>query len=53
MGLIIDLVQRNQADHTIVLTWPAAARGVAYAVLALGLIIFAGGDAIPFIYFQF
>jgi len=53
LGLIIDLVQRNQADHTIVLTWPAAARGVAYAVLALGLIIFAGGDAIPFIYFQF
>jgi len=53
LGLLIDLVQRNQADHTIVLSWPAAARGVAYAVLALGLIIFAGGDAIPFIYFQF
>jgi D-alanyl-lipoteichoic acid acyltransferase DltB (MBOAT superfamily) len=51
--LLINLVQRNGADHGIMLTWPAPARGVVYAVLALGLLIFAGGDTIPFIYFQF
>jgi D-alanyl-lipoteichoic acid acyltransferase DltB (MBOAT superfamily) len=53
IALVIDLVQRKGGEHTIMLTWPAPARGVVYGVLALGLVLFAGGDTIPFIYFQF
>ena len=51
--LEIDLIQRNSHSHTAVLAWPALARGAVYAALLLGIVIFAGGSQIPFMYFQF
>jgi alginate O-acetyltransferase complex protein AlgI len=49
----IDLVQRRSADHTRPLAWSAPRRGVVYAGLLLGIVVFIGGPEIPFIYFQF
>ena len=53
IALEIDLIQRNSHSHTAVLAWPALARGAVYAALLLGIVIFAGGSQIPFMYFQF
>jgi alginate O-acetyltransferase complex protein AlgI len=49
----IDLAQRNLRDETAVISWSPAARGVVYACLVLGIVIFSGGTPVPFIYFQF
>lgn len=49
----IDRVQRRSADHTRPLAWSAPWRGVVYAGLLLGIVVFIGGPEIPFIYFQF
>ena len=51
--IAMDVAQRNSASHTAVLRWPAPARGFTYAVLLLGVVIFAGAQQVPFIYFQF
>lgn len=49
----IDFLQRRYADQEFVLSWPAVARGAAYAWLVLPVVIFSGGTPTPFIYFQF
>lgn len=51
--LILDLSQRVTSDHEAVLRWHPALRGVAYAVLLLSVVLWSGGAAQPFIYFQF
>lgn len=52
-AVAIDLAQRNFASHTVVLRWPAPARGVIYAALLVGVVVFSGAQQVPFIYFQF
>lgn len=51
--LLIDVLQRNTRTETPVLTWGPVARGVAYAVMLVAILIFSGGTPVPFIYFQF
>ncbi len=52
--LIIDVSQRITADHAVVARrWPPALRGVAYAVMFLSIVMWSGGAAQQFIYFQF
>ncbi|MFQ5517934.1 MAG: MBOAT family O-acyltransferase [Acidimicrobiia bacterium] len=51
--LIIDLAQRNAADETVLLRWAPAARGIAYGMMVLAVVVFSGADTVPFIYFQF
>jgi alginate O-acetyltransferase complex protein AlgI len=50
---LIDLGQRNAGDHTIMLRWPAAARGAFYAGCCVAVLLFSGQVQVPFIYFQF
>jgi D-alanyl-lipoteichoic acid acyltransferase DltB (MBOAT superfamily) len=51
--LILDLAQRSSGSHTVVLAWPAPARGLAYGLGLVALIVFSGQAAVPFLYFQF
>ena len=53
MSLVIDLAQRQGRSQTAPLQWPVLSRGLAYGVMIVGLIVFTGGGAVPFIYFQF
>lgn len=55
MSLVIgiDLAQRISGRHDVVITWPAYLRGPSYAAIALWLLIWLGGAAQEFIYFQF
>jgi len=50
---LIDVAQRNSQKHSFVMDWPPVARGLAYGFLILGVLVFSGGDTVPFIYFQF
>jgi alginate O-acetyltransferase complex protein AlgI len=50
---VIDVAQRTTGEHPVVLRWPAAVRGATVAVLLVSVVIWAGGSAQPFIYFQF
>lgn len=52
-SLILDIAQRAGRSHEAILHWPAVARGVAYSIVLLGLIIFSGQPTVPFLYFQF
>ncbi|MGH2758998.1 MAG: MBOAT family O-acyltransferase [Actinomycetota bacterium] len=49
----IDLMQRNTRTEEAVLDWGPVARGVAYAVMIVAIVVFSGGTPVPFIYFQF
>lgn len=49
----IDIVQRNARDETPVIEWGVWARGVVYAALLVAILVYSGGAATPFIYFQF
>ena len=51
--LTIDLAQRRSGKHAIILHWDPVARGIAYATMVLLVVLWAGGEAQPFIYFQF
>jgi D-alanyl-lipoteichoic acid acyltransferase DltB (MBOAT superfamily) len=51
--LLIDLAQRRALDHEVVLTWTPAARGLAFGLGALLVLVYSGGTPVPFIYFQF
>lgn len=51
--LTLDLGQRATGDHSMVLRWRPALRGAACAVLLLAIVLWSGGQAQPFIYFQF
>jgi D-alanyl-lipoteichoic acid acyltransferase DltB (MBOAT superfamily) len=49
----IDIWQRNSGSETPVLAWPVAARGLVFGSLIVPMIVFSGGNPVPFIYFQF
>lgn len=49
----IDVVQRNGRDDSIMVRWRPVARGLAFAGLGLAVLIWSGGEARQFIYFQF
>jgi D-alanyl-lipoteichoic acid acyltransferase DltB (MBOAT superfamily) len=51
--LVLDLAQRSSGSHTVVLAWPAPARGLAYGLGLVALVVFSGQAAVPFLYFQF
>jgi hypothetical protein len=51
--LIFDLSQRLTRDQEAVLRWAPPLRGVAYALLLVWIVLWSGGEAQPFIYFQF
>jgi alginate O-acetyltransferase complex protein AlgI len=50
---VIDVAQRLTGDHAVVLRWQPALRGATYALLFLSIAVWTGGEAQPFIYFQF
>jgi alginate O-acetyltransferase complex protein AlgI len=51
--LIIDVSQRLTRDQEVVLRWAPPLRGIAYAMLFIWIVLWSGGEAQPFIYFQF
>jgi len=51
--LVLDIGQRMTNDHSVVLRWRPVLRGATCALLLLGIVLWSGGEAQPFIYFQF
>ena len=51
--VLLDIAQRNAAQHEVTLQWQPVWQGIAYGSLLLALIVFSGGALTPFIYFQF
>jgi D-alanyl-lipoteichoic acid acyltransferase DltB (MBOAT superfamily) len=51
--IAIDVAQRNSETHTPMLTWTPALQGAIYGVFVVAIILFSGGETVPFIYFQF
>ena len=52
--LAIDISQRVTADHAVIARrWHPVPRGMAYAVMFLAIVMWSGGAAQQFIYFQF
>ena len=51
--LAIDVPQYVTKNHTVMLSWPWPARGLAYAALVLAIVLLRTGDEVAFIYFQF
>lgn len=49
----LDIAQRVSGEHAVVIHWPAVARGASYAILLAWIVMWSGGEAKPFIYFQF
>ncbi len=50
---VVQMAQHLKGDLNVVLRMPALARGLAYALMVYGLILYEGGFNKPFIYFQF
>ena len=53
MTLAIDLAQRNRETHTPMLALPPVLQGALYGVFVVAIVLFSGGETVPFIYFQF
>lgn len=53
ISLAIDITQRNRETHTPMLALRPALQGLLYGGFVLGILLFSGGEAVPFIYFQF
>jgi alginate O-acetyltransferase complex protein AlgI len=51
--LSIDLAQRNLGTHTPMLALRPVAQGVVYGAFIVAIVLFSGGETVPFIYFQF
>ena len=51
--LLLDLAQRLTVEDVPLLKWPAVARGATAGVLFVAIVMWTGGTAQPFIYFQF
>jgi D-alanyl-lipoteichoic acid acyltransferase DltB (MBOAT superfamily) len=49
----IDLAQRQAGREPFVLRWHPVTQGLAYGVMVLFVLVFSGGNTVPFIYFQF
>ena len=52
-SLLVDLQQRNRGSQTAVLEATPALRGGVFGAMLVALVLFSGGDPVPFIYFQF
>jgi alginate O-acetyltransferase complex protein AlgI len=52
-AMFIDFVQQRTRDHTVVLRWTPAVRGVVYGTMVVAVVVFSGGTPVPFIYFRF
>src|SRR5690606_37533255 len=53
ISLAIDLAQRNRETHTPMLALRPVLQGLLYGGFVVAIILFSGGEAVPFIYFQF
>jgi D-alanyl-lipoteichoic acid acyltransferase DltB (MBOAT superfamily) len=53
LAIALDLIQRNMRSHTALQQLPALVRGFAYGSMILLVILWSGGEPVPFIYFQF
>lgn len=51
--LLVDHAQHRARDHAPMLRWNPAARGLAYGLMVVPIIVFSGGSPVPFIYFNF
>ena len=51
--LLLDHAQQRARDHTPMLRWNPAVRGLAYGLMIVPIIVFSGGTPVPFIYFNF
>ncbi len=51
--LLLDSAQHRARDHTPMLRWNPALRGVAYGLMIVPIVVFSGGTPVPFIYFNF
>jgi D-alanyl-lipoteichoic acid acyltransferase DltB (MBOAT superfamily) len=51
--VVIDLTQHFTDEHAAVLRWPRLVQGFACAIFILAVVLWSGGEAQPFIYFQF
>jgi len=49
----LDAVVLRHGDEGAIARWQPAERGVAMGVLALAILVYAGAEPVPFIYFQF
>jgi D-alanyl-lipoteichoic acid acyltransferase DltB (MBOAT superfamily) len=53
ISIAIDITQRNTETHTPMLSWTPVIQGAVYGAFVLGIVVFSGGETVPFIYFQF
>jgi len=51
--IVMQLAQYSKSDLSVILRAPAPARGLAYALMFYGIVLFQSYRAQPFIYFQF
>ena len=51
--IAIDIAQRNSETHTPMLAWTPALQGAVYGIFVVAIVLFSGGETVPFIYFQF
>jgi alginate O-acetyltransferase complex protein AlgI len=51
--LAIDLAQRNNDTHTPMLDLRPVLQGALYGAFLVAIILFSGGETVPYIYFQF
>jgi len=51
--IAIDLAQRQADTHTPMLEWRPWVQGLTYGAMIVAIIVFSGGETVPFIYFQF
>ncbi len=52
-SVAIDVSQRNRETQTPMLALRPALQGLLYGSFVVAIILFSGGDSVPFIYFQF
>lgn len=53
VSFAIDLAQRNTETHTPMLELSPVLQGALYGSFVVAIILFSGGETVPFIYFQF
>lgn len=51
--LTLDLAQRRRDEDTAPMRWPTLVRGALYGTFVVAIVLFSGGQSVPFIYFQF
>ena len=53
VSFALDVAQRNAGTQTVMVRWAPVARGAFYGAALVALVLFSGGEPVPFIYFQF